>query len=108
MPAFRISVGFVVNPLMSGFRLSSAITFRSAPSANIFTFRSASDFMRCVLPRLLVQAARLKMEHNPGRFKQRTHDKVGFVRPRFGVSVIHKNGLAAGGLAGGNIPPPIP
>src|SRR5688572_21408253 len=39
MPALRISVGFVVNPLMNGFRYSSSRLPLSAPSAKFLTRR---------------------------------------------------------------------
>src|SRR5471032_417469 len=40
MPAFRMSVGFVVNPLIIGLRYISSMPALSAPSANSFTFKS--------------------------------------------------------------------
>src|ERR1039457_6362526 len=44
MPALRISVGFVVMPLVSGLELRLRMPALSAPSAKILTLRSFNDF----------------------------------------------------------------
>src|SRR6185369_2322645 len=46
MPAFRINVGFVVNPLMWGSRDNASMLARSAPSAKTLTWRCS---MQCFI-----------------------------------------------------------
>src|SRR5436309_2160297 len=108
MPALRISVGLVVKPLMSGLRLNSAMTFKSAPSANIFTVKSANALMRCFLvwPSPSSYSCFI-LQDNPTGFKQRTCHKIRLVWSSLRVAVVHQNGLAAGGFACGNVAPPV-
>src|SRR5437016_13057075 len=104
MPAFRIKVGLVVNPLMTGLRLRLEIPFRSAPSAKIFTFNSLAAFIRIRFPELRLDSI---PENNLHSFGKRSHYKIRPVRQLLRVAVIDKNGFAPRRLARGDVAPPI-
>src|SRR6185503_21334451 len=104
MPALRISVGLVVNPLIRGFRLRLEIPFRSAPSAKIFTFNSLTGFI-AFQPHST--GFRSLSENNLHGFGERSHYKIRRIDLPFRVTAFHKNRGASSRLPGRNIPPAI-
>src|ERR1700722_19030973 len=104
MPAFRMSVGLVVNPLIKGLSTSSRMEARSAPSAKILTRNNATSG---ILQRLQ-REARASGSQNPLRgFAQGADTDEGAVRTLLGVAVVDKNRPATCAVAGCNVAPPI-
>src|SRR5579863_3199863 len=104
MPAFRISVGLVVNPLMSGFAARSRMEARSAPSAKILTrYKAISGILR--RGRSMARASGSK---NPvGGLAQRADAHERTIGALFGVAVIDENRSATSALSGGDVAPAV-
>src|SRR5438034_6820472 len=83
MPALRIRVGLVVNPLINGFAAISFMPARSAPSANSFTFSAFMSLMRAPSLGVLLIADRIAGSRPPLQVMtllQRTAGQVFFPR----------------------------
>src|SRR4051794_40784335 len=110
MPAFRIRVGFVVKPRMSGFADISRIPPRSAPSAKILIFSSSIAAIRLPFLRCRETASR-SAPWNGARFRkdeirglgQRRGAPVGTHRHAFLGPVSDEDRAAAGRLPGENV-----
>src|SRR5947209_16844429 len=101
MPALRISVGFVVNPLIIGFAAISFMPARSAPSANSLTFRFLTSLTGFPLDWLLVQQDMLR------RFGQRFYRNVRFFGPFFRIRIVDEERLALRRLRRPHVAPAI-
>src|SRR5579863_5468960 len=100
MPALRINVGLVVNPLIHGLSASSSIEARSAPSAKIFTRKEATS--------AIFQHSRARGSENPLRsFTQRADADKRTIRALFGVAVVDEYCAATGAMAGLDVAPAI-
>src|SRR5438270_548383 len=104
MPALRISVGFVVKPLIIGSAAISFMPARSAPSAKSFTFRLLTSLKKPFLP---LGGLRGRPHDNRGRIGQRFYRNIRFLWPFFSVSIVNKQCLAAGRLGSSHIAPTI-
>src|SRR5260370_18535069 len=96
-----MSVGFVVNPAISGRAASSRIPSRSAPSAKIFTVLSPSSVISVALrwPLLLL---------DPGcGVGQIGHGDIRLDRCRSAVVTVEMHGLLPGAARGFDVTPPV-
>src|SRR3954471_16960603 len=99
MPAARISVGFVVNPSISGFAQSATIPSMSAPSAKIRTFSSSA---------VVIAHLHFGVEDPGDGLDEGCHDYIGARATPFKVFVVHEHGAGAGGAARVDVPPAVP
>src|SRR5580704_12353842 len=104
MPACRISVGLVVNPLIRGLAARSRMEARSAPSAKILTRNKATSG---ILRRLHKMARASGAQNILRGFAQRADAYERPIRTLFGVTVVHENGAAAGAMAGFDVAPTV-
>src|SRR5712671_1064624 len=103
MPALRISVGLVVNPLILGSAAISFMPARSAPSAKSFTL---SCLISIDTPFPLSRAVAF-LEDEGRRFGQRFYCNVRLIGPLFGVSVVDEVIFATRRLARGDVAPAV-
>src|SRR5712672_466 len=103
MPALRISVGLVVNPLIMGSAAISFMPAMSAPSANSLTL---SCLMSIETPFSLSRAV-ASSEDEGRRFGQRFYCNVRFIGPFFRVLIVDEVIFATRGLSRANVPPAV-
>src|SRR3954466_6081170 len=99
MPAFRMRVGFVVKPLMKGSWYSLVMSFRSAPSAKIFTVNRSIDS---------IENSFRPIEPNPvGCVGKRLDDGVRRLGVRFQVRPVDEDRRASCAASRFDVPPPV-
>src|SRR5258708_3296220 len=107
MPALRISVGLVVNPLIIGFAAISFMPARSAPSANSLTLRSLVAFTD-FSPWNALRKIACGPQDKGRRFGQRFYCKVRFLGSFFRVLIVDEVIFpAARRLAGADVAPAV-
>src|SRR5258708_917325 len=114
MPALRIRLGFVVNPLIRGFLYMVRMPSKSAPSAKIFT---ASWFSRSIPSPLRPsqtkpardqgRAASRFAQYDLRRLPHRGSDEIRTVRLLVRIAQVDKDRPATDGLPGRDVGPPI-
>ena len=96
-----MSVGFVVNPAISGRAASSRMPSRSAPSAKIFTRRSPYSVI-LYLSHVALEAA------NPRHgLEQASDDEVGAHCRRLVIMTFDEDRANPGAPSGFDVPPPV-